>query len=49
MVEITAGLNGDESVITVGQIGLKNDANVVVISAPGEPDEPVEADEEAAE
>ncbi len=49
MVEITSGLNGDESVITVGQIGLKNDANVVVINAPGEPDEPVESDEEAAE
>jgi membrane fusion protein (multidrug efflux system) len=52
MVEITSGLNGDESVIAVGQIGLKNDANVVVINAPVEPDEPVEpveADEEAAE
>ena len=49
MVEITSGLNGDESVITVGQIGLKNDANVVVINAPVEPDESVEADEEAAE
>ena len=52
MVEITSGLNGDESVITVGQIGLKNDANVVVINASDEADEPVEtddADEEAAE
>jgi len=33
MVEITAGLTDDESVITVGHIGLKNEAKVVVINA----------------
>ena len=55
MVEITSGLNGDESVITVGQIGLKNDANVVVINAQDASDKPEEvvetdtADEEATE
>lgn len=33
MVEITSGLSGDEYVITVGHIGLKNEAKVVVINA----------------
>lgn len=32
MVEITAGLNDGERVITVGHVGLKNDAKVVVIN-----------------
>jgi len=34
MVEIASGLAGDENVITVGQLGLKNEARVVVINAP---------------
>ncbi len=38
MVEITDGLSDGERVITVGQIGLKNDAKVVVINE-DEPDE----------
>jgi hypothetical protein len=33
MVEIASGLNGDENVITVGHLGLKNEAKVVVINA----------------
>ncbi len=33
MVEIVSGLIDDESVITVGHIGLKNEASVVVINA----------------
>jgi len=33
MVEIASGLTGDENVITVGHLGLKNEAKVVVINA----------------
>ena len=33
MVEIISGLNDGESVITVGHIGLKNEASVVVVSS----------------
>jgi len=33
MVEITSGLTDGESVITVGHVGLKNEASVVVINA----------------
>ena len=36
MVEITSGLTDGESVITVGHVGLKNEAKVVVINAPDE-------------
>jgi membrane fusion protein (multidrug efflux system) len=36
MVEITSGLTMDENIITVGHIGLKNDASVVVINAADE-------------
>jgi membrane fusion protein (multidrug efflux system) len=36
MVEITSGLTDDESVITVGHVGLKNEAKVVVINRPDE-------------
>ena len=32
MVEITSGLLDSESVITVGHVGLKNEASVVVIN-----------------
>ena len=34
MVEITSGLTDGENVITVGHVGLKNEASVVVINAP---------------
>ena len=34
MVEITSGLTDAEKVITVGHVGLKNEAQVVVINAP---------------
>lgn len=34
MVEIAAGLDDDDQVVTVGQIGLKEDAVVTVINAP---------------
>ena len=37
MVEIVAGLSDDEDVVTVGQLGLKNDASVTVINAEDEP------------
>lgn len=33
MIEISKGLNDDDRVVTVGQIGLKNDANVTIINA----------------
>lgn len=36
MVEITSGLTDGEHVITVGHVGLKNEASVVVINAPEE-------------
>lgn len=36
MVEITSGLTDGENVITVGHVGLKNEAKVVVINAPAE-------------
>lgn len=36
MVEITSGLSDDEKVISVGHIGLKNEAKVVVINEPDE-------------
>jgi len=36
MVEITSGLTMDENIITVGHIGLKNEASVVVINATDE-------------
>ncbi len=36
MVEITSGLSDGEQVITVGHVGLKNEAKVVVINAPGD-------------
>ena len=36
MVEITSGLTDGQSVITVGHVGLKNEAKVVVINAPQE-------------
>ena len=41
MIEVTEGLTDDDSVITVGQIGLKPDATVTVIN--------MEADDEPAE
>ena len=33
MIEISKGLNDDDSVVTVGQVGLKNDADVTIINA----------------
>jgi membrane fusion protein (multidrug efflux system) len=36
MVEITSGLTDGEHVITIGHVGLKNEASVVVINAPEE-------------
>jgi multidrug efflux pump subunit AcrA (membrane-fusion protein) len=33
LIEITSGLTDDELVVTVGQIGLKPDAKVMVINA----------------
>jgi hypothetical protein len=53
MVEITSGLTDAENVITVGHVGLKDEAKVVVINAPVDNDQsPVEEAEsvnEAAE
>ncbi len=37
MIEITSGLDDDDNVITVGQVGLKPDADVTVINATEEP------------
>lgn len=45
MVEITSGLTDDESVITVGHVGLKNEAKVFVINRPDEDE--VDVDDEA--
>ncbi len=36
MVEVTQGLSDGESVITIGHVGLKNEAKVVVINQPDE-------------
>ena len=50
MVEITDGLTDGENVITVGHVGLKNDAKVVVINSDNQSDVPTQndtADEEA--
>jgi membrane fusion protein (multidrug efflux system) len=44
MVEITSGLTDDAQVITIGHVGLKNEAKVVVINAPDEPEAPDEAE-----
>jgi membrane fusion protein (multidrug efflux system) len=42
MIEITKGLDDDDAVITIGQVGLKPDAKVSVINAPAndETDDP---------
>lgn len=34
MIEITSGLSDDDRVVTVGQVGLKNDALVTIINVP---------------
>ena len=50
MVEIASGLTAEDSVITVGQVGLKPGANVSVINAPtaeSPPEEEPQADETA--
>lgn len=44
MVEITGGLTDGEDVITVGHVGLKNDAKVVVINSDNQRDVSVEND-----
>ncbi len=44
MVEITAGIADDDAVITVGQVGLKEDASVTVINATDEDGEAAVAD-----
>jgi multidrug efflux pump subunit AcrA (membrane-fusion protein) len=38
MIEITEGLEETDNVITVGQLGLKPDATVIVINAPPAPE-----------
>ena len=51
MVEITDGLSDGEDVITVGHVGLKNDAKVVVINADDQDSQPaaIDAADEDAE
>ena len=53
MVEVTSGLTDAENVITVGHVGLKDEAQVVVINAPEDSnqslDETVESVDEATE
>lgn len=39
MIEITAGLEDGENVITIGHIGLKDESKVIVINAPAEDSE----------
>ena len=46
MIEISDGLGDDDQVVTVGQIGLKDDAVVTVINAPVESVEVIELAEE---
>lgn len=41
MVEIITGVDDEDEIITVGQIGLKPDASVTVINAPPEAETPV--------
>jgi len=48
MIEITSGLDDGENVITVGQVGLKNDSRVNVINRPVD-DDPVPDDSSGAE
>ncbi len=48
MVEILSGLEDGDEIITVGQVGLKEDTNVTVINRPADDAEP-EADEVADE
>ncbi len=38
MVEVLDGLSDDDVVVTVGQVGLREDSRVVVINGAGEPD-----------
>jgi len=47
MIEITSGLSDNDRVITVGQIGLKNDALVTIINAPDAADQ--EGDDASAD
>lgn len=42
MIEITAGLDDDDQVIVVGQVGLRADAEVDVIGEEGEENEPAD-------
>ena len=44
MVEITAGLAEDDAVVTVGHVGLRNEATVTVINAEGEEEAVAEDD-----
>ncbi len=44
MIEITAGLDDNDAVITVGQVGLKEEATVTVINAPDDEGEAAVAD-----
>ena len=39
MIEITHGLVDSDQVVTVGQIGLKDDSDVSIINAPQEANE----------
>ncbi len=52
MVEILDGLDDADSIVTVGQIGLKDDTKVTIINAPGtedpEPADELDADAELA-
>jgi hypothetical protein len=47
-MEITAGLTDDDRVITVGQVGLKPDAEVSVINGPDSDAEETAEDAELA-
>ena len=38
MVEILDGLNDEDVIVTVGQVGLREDSRVVIVNGAGEPD-----------
>ncbi|MDH3337260.1 MAG: efflux transporter periplasmic adaptor subunit, partial [Gammaproteobacteria bacterium] len=49
MVEITSGLTDDDLVVTVGQIGLKDDSAVTIINTDGQAMETIGDDAEQAD
>ena len=47
MVEILSGLEDGDEIITVGQVGLKEDSKVTVINRPADASEPTDETDES--